>query len=149
MMCIYRCFTVKIKQYWKCSKNRKSPKSLFRIINRIWLNQKVFYADFNDDKFFGNITFFEAFLPQQILRIFWPMSPPTQGVGDSNSGFRGFFNEKPDAPNILSKFQNFTLSRNKVWNLPLTTSRIFWSKINIFFELYIKRFSVFLRSFLW
>ena len=29
------------------------------------------------------------------------------------------FNEKSDAPNILSKFQNFTLSRNKVWNLPI------------------------------
>ena len=31
----------------------------------------------------------------------------------------------------------------------LATSRIFWSKIHIFFEINIKRFSVFLRSFWW
>ena len=73
-----------------------------------------FTADFNGDKIIGKFTFFEVLLPQRILRIFSPISPPTQGVGGSNSGFRGYFNEKSDAPNILLKFQNFILSRNKV-----------------------------------
>ena len=40
--------------------------------------------------FLGNYIF-EALLPQRILRLFSPISPPMQGVGDSNSGFSDYF----------------------------------------------------------
>ena len=56
-------------------------------------------------KFLEILHFFEVLLPQRILRIFSPISPPTQGVGGSNSELRVIFNEKSDALNILSIFK--------------------------------------------
>ena len=45
-----------------------------RITNRIWLNQKpfgeFFYADFYDDKIFGNLTFFEYFFLSEFYEYF-------------------------------------------------------------------------------
>ena len=57
--------------------------------------------------------------------IFLPISPPTKSVGGSNSGNRGYFWREIRCKKLFGKIQNFTLFRNKVWNLPKTANPSF------------------------
>ena len=112
---IWAAYTFCGRKYWqKCSENILELQVGFGWINnepgsfscwfQWWSNFWKFYT------LWGTFT------------IFLPISPPTKSVGGSNSGNRGYFWREIRCKKLFGKIQNFTLFRNKVWNLPKTAN---------------------------